>query len=45
MAAIGRDSNNQMFSITMALVESECKDSQSWFLDTLTNEIGTPFER
>lgn len=45
MAAVGRDSNNQMFPIAMALVESECKESWSWFLDTLTNAIGTPFEK
>nr|XP_027118482.1 uncharacterized protein LOC113735689 [Coffea arabica] len=45
MSAIGRDANNQMFPIAMALVESECKDSWGWFLDSLTDAIGTPIER
>ena len=27
MAAVGRDANNQMYPLAMALVESECKDS------------------
>ncbi|XP_027158540.1 uncharacterized protein LOC113760170 [Coffea eugenioides] len=45
MSAIGRDANNQMFPIAMALVESECKDSWGWFLDSFTDAIGTPIER
>nr|XP_027067541.1 uncharacterized protein LOC113693168 [Coffea arabica] len=45
MFVICKDANNQMFPITMALVESECKDSWGWFLDSLTDAIGTPLER
>ncbi|KAL3532679.1 hypothetical protein ACH5RR_006200 [Cinchona calisaya] len=45
MAAIARDANNQMFPLAMALVESECKDSWRWFLETLTDHIGRPQER
>ncbi|KAL3498355.1 hypothetical protein ACH5RR_041087 [Cinchona calisaya] len=45
MAAVARDANNQMFPVAMALVESECKDSWRWFLETLTDHIGRPQER
>lgn len=45
MAAVGRDANNQMFPIAMALVESECKETWAWFLDVLTDAIGTLFEK
>ena len=45
MAAVGRDANNQMYPLAMALVESECKDSWGWFLEILTNHIGKPNER
>ena len=44
MAAVGRDANNQMYPLAMALVESECKDSRGWFLDLLTDHIGLPSE-
>ncbi|KAL3508263.1 hypothetical protein ACH5RR_027664 [Cinchona calisaya] len=42
MHAVGRDGNNQMYPLAMAWVESECKDSWSWFLETLTRHIGSP---
>lgn len=45
MSAIGRDANNQMFPIAIALMESECKDSWGWFLDTLSDAIGSPLEK
>ena len=45
IAVIRRDSNNQILPIAIALIESKCKDSRSWFLDTSTNAIGTPFEK
>ncbi|KAL3503527.1 hypothetical protein ACH5RR_037976 [Cinchona calisaya] len=45
MHAIARDANNQMYLLAMAYAESECKDSWSWFLDILSNEIGSPLDR
>lgn len=42
MAAVGRDANTQMYPIAMAVVESKCKDSWHWFLETLTDHIGKP---
>ncbi|KAL3503823.1 hypothetical protein ACH5RR_033664 [Cinchona calisaya] len=41
MHVVGRDGNNQMYPLAMAWVESECKDSWSWFLETLTRHIGS----
>ncbi|KAL0325076.1 UNVERIFIED_CONTAM: hypothetical protein Sradi_5076900 [Sesamum radiatum] len=40
MAAIGRDGNNQMFPLAMAVVECECKESWTWFLDMLLSAFG-----
>lgn len=42
MHAVGRDANNQMYPLAIACVESECKDSWSWFLETLIMHIRTP---
>ncbi|KAK6160797.1 hypothetical protein DH2020_004178 [Rehmannia glutinosa] len=41
MAAVARDGNTQMYPLVFAVVESECKDSWSWFLFILTNAIGS----
>ncbi|XP_062152677.1 uncharacterized protein LOC133861000 [Alnus glutinosa] len=40
MAAIGRDANNNMYPISMAVVEAETKDSWSWFLEALLADLG-----
>ncbi|KAL3518767.1 hypothetical protein ACH5RR_021356 [Cinchona calisaya] len=45
MHAVGRDTNNKMFPLAIALVESECKDSWSWILEILTEHIGMPTEK
>ncbi|KAK9267728.1 hypothetical protein L1049_010161 [Liquidambar formosana] len=39
--AIARDGNDRMYPIAMAVVESECKDSWSWFLQNLVDVIGS----
>ncbi|KAH7835968.1 hypothetical protein Vadar_031565 [Vaccinium darrowii] len=39
MHAVGRDANNQMYPIAMAVVEAELKDSWSWFLEILTDGL------
>ncbi|KAL3499043.1 hypothetical protein ACH5RR_041775 [Cinchona calisaya] len=39
------DTNNQMYPVAIAIVETECKDSWSWFLDVLIGEIGDPEDR
>jgi thiaminase len=33
MSALGRDANNNMYPIAMAVVEAETKDSWTWFLE------------
>ncbi|XP_058202944.1 uncharacterized protein LOC131317406 [Rhododendron vialii] len=45
MHAVGRDDNNQMYPIAMAVVESELKDSWTWFLELLTYVIGKPEDK
>lgn len=40
MAAIGRDGNNQMFPLAIAVVESECRNSWSWFMELLITAFG-----
>ncbi|XP_075098045.1 uncharacterized protein LOC142175360 [Nicotiana tabacum] len=45
MAAIARDENNQMFPLAIAVVESECKESWTWFLESLIDQIGVPEEK
>jgi hypothetical protein len=39
MCAIGKDGNNDMFPIAYAVVET--KDSWSWFLSILIEDIGS----
>ncbi|KAI8554265.1 hypothetical protein RHMOL_Rhmol05G0084700 [Rhododendron molle] len=45
MHAVGRDANNQMYPLCMAIVEAELKDSWVWFLENLIQIIGRPEER
>ncbi|XP_057450504.1 uncharacterized protein LOC130742417 [Lotus japonicus] len=39
LAAVGKDGNNQMFSIAYAVVEAETKDSWQWFLNLLLADL------
>ncbi|XP_058186543.1 uncharacterized protein LOC131303610 [Rhododendron vialii] len=45
MHAMGRDANNQMYPLCMAIVEAELKDSWGWFLENLIQIIGRPEKR
>jgi hypothetical protein len=40
MAAVGRDANNNMYPIAMAVVEAKTKDSWTWFLEALVADLG-----
>jgi hypothetical protein len=42
LAAIGRDPNDQMLPIAFAVVEGDTKDSWTWFLQLLINDLGGP---
>jgi hypothetical protein len=39
LVAVGRDSNDNIYPIAMAVVEAEMKDSWSWFLETLVADL------
>ncbi|XP_021770710.1 uncharacterized protein LOC110734890 [Chenopodium quinoa] len=41
LVAVGRDGNNQMFPIAWAVVEVESGDSWRWFLELLSQDLGT----
>jgi len=40
LAAVGRDPNDNIYPIALAVVEAETKDSWSWFLETLVGDLG-----
>lgn len=40
LAAVGRDPNDQMLPIALAVVEGETRDSWTWFLKLLINDLG-----
>ncbi|XP_017420328.2 uncharacterized protein LOC108330352 [Vigna angularis] len=40
LVAVGRDPNDQYFPLAFAVVENECKESWSWFLTLLLDDIG-----
>ena len=40
LAAIGRDPNDQMLPIAFAVVEGENRDSWTWFLKLLIDDLG-----
>ncbi|KAK7267472.1 hypothetical protein RIF29_20146 [Crotalaria pallida] len=44
LAACSQDGNNQFFVIAYAAVEVENKDSWTWFLNLLINDVGDPLE-
>ncbi|CAJ2671965.1 unnamed protein product [Trifolium pratense] len=39
LTAVGKDGNNQMFPIAFAIVEAENKDSWSWFVQLLLEDL------
>jgi hypothetical protein len=44
MASVGRDANNNIYLIAMAVVEAETKDSWTSFLEALVANLGlTPY--
>jgi hypothetical protein len=40
MVVVGRDANNNMYPIAMAVMEAETKDSWTWFLEALVADLG-----
>ena len=40
LSAVSRDANDNMYPITIAIVEAETKDSWTWFLETLVSDLG-----
>jgi hypothetical protein len=40
MAAIGRDANNSMYPLSIAVVEAKTKDSWIWFLEAFISNLG-----
>ncbi|XP_028779040.1 uncharacterized protein LOC114735508 [Neltuma alba] len=45
LVAVGRDANDQYFPLAWAVVESESRDSWTWFLKNLFDDIGSMQER
>jgi hypothetical protein len=41
LVVVGRDANNNMYPIAIAVVESETKDSWTWFLECLVSDLGS----
>ncbi|KAK3223766.1 hypothetical protein Dsin_010791 [Dipteronia sinensis] len=39
LTAIGVDPNNQLYPVTYALVEFECRDTYEWFLELLGKDL------
>jgi hypothetical protein len=39
LAAVGRDPNDNIYPIAIAVVEAETKDNWSWFLETLVADL------
>jgi hypothetical protein len=39
-ATVGRDANNSMYPLSIAVVEAETKDSWTWFLEALVSNLG-----
>ena len=40
LTAVGRDPNDQMLPLAYVVVEVECKDSWTWFLQLLIEDVG-----
>lgn len=45
LSAICRDGNENLFPLAIAIVESECKDTWTWFLSKLLNDLDDVQER
>ncbi|XP_028791136.1 uncharacterized protein LOC114747018 [Neltuma alba] len=45
LVAVGRDANDQYFPLAWAVVESQSRDSWTWFLKNLFDDIGSMQER
>lgn len=43
LVAVGKDGNNDLFSIAYVVIEAEYKDSWLWLLEVLDNDVG-PFD-
>ena len=41
LTAVGKDGNNGVYTIAFAVVESETKDSWTWFMKRLLDDIGS----
>jgi hypothetical protein len=41
LAAVGRNANNNMYPIAIAVVEAEIKESWTWFLECLVSDLGS----
>ena len=44
LRAVGRDGNDNMMPLTMAVVDIECKVSWVWLFKLLFEDFGTPQE-
>jgi hypothetical protein len=40
MAAVSRDANNNMYPLSIAVVEAETKESWTWFLEAIVSDLG-----
>ncbi|CAN1144829.1 hypothetical protein LINPERPRIM_LOCUS16842 [Linum perenne] len=40
LAAVGKDGNNQVYPIAWAVVETENRDSWTWFIQALIDDLG-----
>jgi hypothetical protein len=40
MAVVGRDANNSMYPLSIAVVEAETKENGTWFLEALVFDLG-----
>jgi hypothetical protein len=40
MAAIGRDANDNMYPISIAVVEAKTRETWTWFLEALLADLG-----
>ena len=41
LTAVGKDGNNGVYPIAFAMVEAETKDSWTWFMKRLLDDIGS----
>ncbi|XP_062147750.1 uncharacterized protein LOC133856711 [Alnus glutinosa] len=41
LAAVGRNANNNMYPIAIAVVEAEIKESWTWFMECLVSDLGS----